>query len=113
MKTGHSLGTAASEKPVNKDSAEGTLDRTINGRSELGKPQMLVDGKAIANFLDISYPTLLRWLSEGQGPPHYLLNEPKLSIGNSKKRNGQPRRPRHLIRFKLSEVEEWLEGRKR
>ncbi len=113
MKTGHSLGTAASEMPTNRGSAKGTVDRTTKGRSELGKPQMLVDGKAIANFLDISYPTLLRWLSEGQGPPHYLLNEPKLSIGNRKKRNGQPRRPRHLIRFKLSEVEEWLEGRKR
>ena len=78
----------------------------------MSKPEPLIDGKEVAKFLHVSYPSVLRWLSEGHGPPHYVLNKPTLSSGNIRKRNGKPRRPRHLVRFKLSEVEEWLKARK-
>ncbi len=79
----------------------------------MSKPEPLIDGKEIARFLHVSYPSVLRWISEGHGPPHYLLNEPKLSSGNTKKKNGRPRQPRHLIRFRMSEVEEWVKTRRR
>jgi len=73
----------------------------------------LLKGQEIARFISVSYPTLLRWIGEGHGPPHYVLNEPKLSSGNTKKKNGKPRQPRHLIRFRMTEVDEWVKTRRR
>ncbi len=64
MKTGHSLGTAASEKPVNKDSAEGTLDRTTNG---LPAPRLL-DYKAAGVYLSLSYWSLRELILNGEIP---------------------------------------------
>ena len=80
-------------------------------------PEPLVSGRAAASFLGIAYPTLLRWVSLEVGAPHYVLNrpgDPKLSTGNRKRRkDGTPRQPRHLIRFRMSELERWVQGRQR
>lgn len=74
----------------------------------------LVKGHDVAKHLGISYPSLMAKVAAGEGPPHYLLNDPKISSGNVKKnKDGTPRRPRHLVRFKLSEVEDWLVNRRK
>ena len=82
-----------------------------------GQPEPLVDGKTAAKFLGLSYATLLRWVTLQSGPPHYLLNQPgdpRISTGNRKRRkDGKPRQPRHLIRFRMSELEHWLQSRQR
>ncbi len=64
MKTGHSLGTAASEKPVNKDSAEGTLDRTTNGPIE---PRLL-DYRTAGAYMCLSYWSLRELVLNGEIP---------------------------------------------
>ena len=81
--------------------------------------ERLVDGKEIAHHLGISYASVMRWANagaNGQRIPHFVLNTPEdpvLSSGNRKKcKGGQPRQPRHLIRFRISEVEDWLLGRR-
>ncbi len=61
MKTGHSLGTAASEKPVNRGSAEGTLDRRTNVLSA-----RLLDYKAAGAYLSLSYWSLRELVLNGE-----------------------------------------------
>ena len=73
----------------------------------------LLNGHEGAKLLKISYPTLLRWVSEGHGPPYYLLNE--LSQGNlkrKKRKDGQERQIRRVIRFRATELEAWLETKR-
>ena len=75
--------------------------------------ETLINGREGAKLLKISYPTLMRWVDEGHGPPHYLLNE--LSQGNlkrKKRKDGQERRVRRVIRFRATEVEAWLKTKR-
>ena len=64
MKTGHSLGTAASEKPVNRGSPEGTVDRRTN---VLPAPRLL-DYKAAGAYLSLSYWSLRELVLNGEIP---------------------------------------------
>jgi len=64
VKTGHSLGTAASEKPVNRGSAEGILDRTANG---LPTPRLL-DYKSAGVYVSLSYWSLRELVLNGEIP---------------------------------------------
>ncbi len=64
MKTGHSLGTVMSEKPVNRGSAEGTLDRRTN---VLPAPRLL-DYKAAGAYLSLSYWSLREMVLNGEIP---------------------------------------------
>lgn len=79
----------------------------------------LMSGQYVAKFLSISYPMLMSEVAKGTGPPAYRLNDPahpehkKLSVGNVKRnKDGSPRRARHVVRFRMSEVEQWLKDRK-
>lgn len=62
--TGHSLGTAASEMPVNRGSAEGTLDRTTNGLP----CARLLDYKAASAYMSLSYWSLRELILNGEIP---------------------------------------------
>jgi len=62
--TGHSLGTAASEKPVNRGSAEGTVDRRTN---VLPAPRLL-DYRAAGAYLSLSYWSLRELVLNGEIP---------------------------------------------
>ena len=64
MKSGHSPGTAPSEKPVDGASTEGTLDRTTNG---LPAPRLL-DYKAAGAYLSLSYWSLRELVLNGEIP---------------------------------------------
>ena len=55
-------------------------------------PEKLVDGRAVAEHIGVAYRTVMRWCQEGLIPHHVL---------------GQGRR-RKTIRFRLSEIEEWI-----
>ena len=61
---GHSPGTEASEKPVNRLSAEGAVDRTTNG---LPTPRLL-DYKAAGAYLSLSYWSLRELVLSGEIP---------------------------------------------
>ncbi len=61
MKTGHSLGTAVSEKPVNRDSAGGTVDSRTNVL-----PARLLDYKAAGAYLSLSYWSLRELVLNGE-----------------------------------------------
>jgi len=61
---GHSLGTAASETPINSGSAEGTVDNRTNG---LPAPRLL-DYKAAGAYLSLSYWSLRELVLNGEIP---------------------------------------------
>ncbi len=61
---GHIPGTAVSEKPVNRGSAECTLDRTTNG---LPTPRLL-DYKAAGVYVSLSYWSLRELVLNGEIP---------------------------------------------
>ncbi len=62
MKTGHTPGTVPSEKPVNRGSAEGTVDRRTN---VLPAPRLL-DYKAAGAYLSLSYWSLRELVLNGE-----------------------------------------------
>ncbi len=62
--TGHSLGTAASEMPVNRGSAGGTSNRTANG---LPAPRLL-DYRSAGAYLSLSYWSLRELVLNGEIP---------------------------------------------
>jgi len=64
VKTGHSLGTAASEMPTNRGSAKGTVDRRTN---VLPAPRLL-DYKAAGAYLSLSYWSLRELVLNGEIP---------------------------------------------
>jgi len=63
VKTGHTSGTAASEKPVNRGFSEGTVDRRTNVL-----PARLLDYKAAGAYLSLSYWSLRELVLNGEIP---------------------------------------------
>ncbi len=64
MKTGHIPGTAASERPVSRGSAQGASDRTTNG---LPAPRLL-DYKSAGVYVSLSYWSLRELVLNGEIP---------------------------------------------
>ncbi|MDA2928734.1 excisionase family DNA-binding protein [Acidobacteria bacterium AH-259-O06] len=64
MKTGHSLGTAMPETPVNGGSAEGTSDHQTN---VLPRARLL-DYKAAGAYMSLSYWSLRELVLNGEIP---------------------------------------------
>lgn len=59
----------------------------------------IVDGKRAAQFLRVSYRTLIRWCAMGVGPKHCVI--------------GDPHSRRKCYRFRISDLEAYLEERAR
>lgn len=57
------------------------------------KPEKMVDQRIVAEYLGVEYRTLEHWRYRGIGPPYYRLSERR-------------------IRYKLSEVQHWLEAQR-
>ena len=55
--------------------------------------ELLIDEEALAERIGIAPRTLQKWRYEGGGPPYFKLNS--------------------AVRYRLSEVLEWLEDRRR
>ena len=63
----------------------------------------LLTGRETAERLKIAYPTLMAWSLKDTGPPVYVLTDAEPG----------DKRTRRVVRYRASEVENWLKTRRR